>query len=132
MRIFCTPLMLLFVLVLATTSRADDRPNVIVFYTDDHGHADLSCQGVVDDIRTPHVDALAGSGILQAWLQHVTAMCSVTCGFTGRASSVGFVWRATGNLSPASIVDDRRTLERSWLYDGSVRQMASWHNSKDH
>ena len=55
---------LLFVLLLATASQADDRPNIIVFYTDDHGHADLSCQGVVDDIRTPHVDALAESGIL--------------------------------------------------------------------
>lgn len=42
----------------------DGRPNVIVFFTDDHGHADLSCQGVVDDIKTPHVDALAKSGVL--------------------------------------------------------------------
>jgi|TARA_R110002072_G_scaffold222711_1_gene379814 uncharacterized sulfatase len=41
-----------------------DRPNIIVFYTDDHGHADLSCQGVVDDIRTPNVDALAKNGVL--------------------------------------------------------------------
>jgi len=40
------------------------RPNIVVIYTDDHGHADLSCQGVVDDIRTPHVDALAKSGVL--------------------------------------------------------------------
>lgn len=43
---------------------AADRPNIIVFYTDDHGHADLSCQGVLDDIRTPHVDALARNGVL--------------------------------------------------------------------
>ena len=42
----------------------DDRPNIIVFYTDDHGHADLSCQGVLDDIKTPNVDALAKSGVL--------------------------------------------------------------------
>lgn len=41
----------------------DSRPNIIVFYTDDHGHADLSCQGVVDDIHTPNVDALAKSGV---------------------------------------------------------------------
>jgi arylsulfatase A-like enzyme len=43
--------------------RDDERPNIIVFYTDDHGHADLSCQGVLSDIRTPHVDALAKSGV---------------------------------------------------------------------
>ncbi|NND96753.1 MAG: sulfatase-like hydrolase/transferase [Pirellulaceae bacterium] len=41
-----------------------DRPNIIVFYTDDHGHADLSCQGVLDDIKTPNVDALARKGVL--------------------------------------------------------------------
>lgn len=40
------------------------RPNIIVFYTDDHGHADLSCQGVLTDIKTPNVDALAKSGVL--------------------------------------------------------------------
>lgn len=47
-----------------TAVAAPDRPNIIVFYTDDHGHADLSCQGVLDDIKTPHVDALAKGGVL--------------------------------------------------------------------
>ncbi|TWU59250.1 Arylsulfatase precursor [Rubripirellula tenax] len=35
-----------------------------MFYTDDHGHADLSCQGFLTDIKTPNVDALARSGVL--------------------------------------------------------------------
>ena len=48
----------------ASSRLAADLPNIIVFYTDDHGHADLSCQGVLKDIRTPHVDALAKSGVL--------------------------------------------------------------------
>lgn len=47
----------------AFTSQAEERPNIIVFYTDDHGYADLSCQGVFDDVKTPHVDALAASGV---------------------------------------------------------------------
>lgn len=38
-------------------------PNIVVFYTDDHGYADLGCQRVLDDIKTPHIDALAGSGV---------------------------------------------------------------------
>lgn len=42
---------------------AGERPNIIVFYTDDHGYADLSCHGVFDDVKTPHVDALAASGV---------------------------------------------------------------------
>ena len=54
----------LSLLWLSTVDADDTRPNIIVFYTDDHGHADLSCQGVLDDIRTPNVDALAKSGVL--------------------------------------------------------------------
>ena len=56
-------LVIICLLTMATHCLADDRPNIVVFYTDDHGHADLSCQHVVDDIRTPHVDALARSGV---------------------------------------------------------------------
>ncbi|MBC7964851.1 MAG: sulfatase-like hydrolase/transferase [Fuerstia sp.] len=49
----------------ASSSAADSiKPNIIVFYTDDHGYADLGLQGSVADIRTPHVDALARSGVL--------------------------------------------------------------------
>lgn len=59
--IFCVPL----IWITATfASGSESRPNIIVFYTDDHGHADLSCQGVVDDIKTPNVDALAKTGVL--------------------------------------------------------------------
>ncbi|MDQ6664618.1 MAG: sulfatase-like hydrolase/transferase [Acidobacteriota bacterium] len=36
-------------------------PNFIVFLTDDHGFADLGCQGS-NDLKTPNLDALAASG----------------------------------------------------------------------
>lgn len=39
------------------------KPNVIVILTDDHGWADLGCQGEVPDIKTPHIDALAERGV---------------------------------------------------------------------
>lgn len=38
------------------------QPNFIVFYTDDHGYGDLSCLGDTD-VRTPHLDSLAASGV---------------------------------------------------------------------
>jgi len=44
----------------ATTA---DNPNIIVIFTDDHGYSDLSCQGVYDDVKTPHIDALAEGGV---------------------------------------------------------------------
>ncbi len=43
---------------------ADRLPNLIVFYTDDHGHADLGILGAEKDVKTPNIDALARSGVL--------------------------------------------------------------------
>ena len=53
-------------LALTTTTHAAEpaKPNIIVFYTDDHGHADLGIHGVVKDIKTPNLDALARSGVM--------------------------------------------------------------------
>ena len=45
------------------SNRSERKPNIIVIFTDDHGYADLSCQGVFDDVKTPHIDALATGGV---------------------------------------------------------------------
>ena len=42
---------------------ATSRPNIIVIYTDDHGWPDIGAAGIYDDLRTPHIDALAASGV---------------------------------------------------------------------
>jgi len=43
---------------------ADTRkPNLIVILTDDHGYADLSCQGQESDVKTPNLDRLAAEGV---------------------------------------------------------------------
>ncbi len=38
------------------------KPNVLIFFTDDQGYADLGIQGVRDDIQTPNIDNLARNG----------------------------------------------------------------------
>ena len=55
---------LLGLALIEATQAADSRPNIIVIYSDDHGHADLGVQGVVQDIKTPHLDALARRGVV--------------------------------------------------------------------
>ena len=51
-------------MTLAESSRGDDtRPNVIVFFTDDHGYSDLGCQEIQSDLKTPNIDALAAGGV---------------------------------------------------------------------
>ena len=47
---------LLVSLLFVSTVWAAPKPNIIVVYTDDHGYADLSCQGVFPDVKTPHID----------------------------------------------------------------------------
>ncbi|MEO0413797.1 MAG: sulfatase-like hydrolase/transferase [Verrucomicrobiota bacterium] len=39
------------------------KPNAIVIYTDDHGWPDIQSAGIYDDLKTPHLDALAASGV---------------------------------------------------------------------
>ena len=40
----------------------DRKPNFIIIYTDDQGYADIGAAGIVQDIKTPHLDKLAGDG----------------------------------------------------------------------
>lgn len=64
---------LLLVLSAASTGAwTAERPNIIVIFSDDHGWADLGCQGVQKDIRTPNLDTLAADG-LRATCGYVTA-----------------------------------------------------------
>ena len=49
--------------VFSVAAARAERPNIIVIFTDDHGYADLGSQGVLDDIHTPHIDALADAGV---------------------------------------------------------------------
>jgi arylsulfatase A-like enzyme len=45
------------------TETNDDRPNVVIIFTDDMGYADLGVQGWVSDIKTPHIDSIAQNGV---------------------------------------------------------------------
>tara|TARA_B100001123_G_scaffold410695_1_gene506098 strand:+ start:53 stop:349 length:297 start_codon:yes stop_codon:yes gene_type:complete len=38
-----------------------EKPNFIIFLTDDQGYGDLSCMGS-PDVQTPHIDGLAQGG----------------------------------------------------------------------
>lgn len=67
----------------------ESAPNIVFIVLDDVGFSDIGCYGA--EIRTPHMDALAGGGLRYTNF-HVTAMCSPTraCLLTGRnAHSAG-------------------------------------------
>lgn len=64
--LFCPPILTAFLFLSVTSASLNaeqQRPNVILIYSDDHGYADLGLQGVDKDIRTPNIDQLTRDGI---------------------------------------------------------------------
>jgi len=56
--------LLLFIVFLALSNAfGQERPNIIVIYTDDQGYADIGAYNQVDDIKTPNIDLLAKNGV---------------------------------------------------------------------
>ncbi len=53
------------------------KPNVIIIFTDDQGHADLGCFGS-PDIETPHLDQMAREGIKLTHFYAAQAVCSAS------------------------------------------------------
>ncbi|MCA9192292.1 MAG: sulfatase-like hydrolase/transferase [Planctomycetales bacterium] len=56
----------------ARSNLADERPNVVVIFTDDHGWSDLGIRGIQTDLKMPNIDALARGGV-HATAGYVTA-----------------------------------------------------------
>ncbi|MEL6924008.1 MAG: sulfatase-like hydrolase/transferase, partial [Bacteroidota bacterium] len=55
---------------------SDVPPNIILIVADDHGTADLSCLDLLDDVQTPHLDALAASGARFTEAYATSPICS--------------------------------------------------------
>ncbi len=53
---------LLFLFLITVVSCTTDKPNIIIFFTDDQGYADVGCFGA-EGFETPHLDLLASDGI---------------------------------------------------------------------
>jgi arylsulfatase A-like enzyme len=68
-------LITLFFLSGACILQAQDRPNVIVIYTDDQGSIDVNCYGA-KDLYTPHMDALAARGVRFTQFYSAAPVCS--------------------------------------------------------
>ena len=108
------------------------RPNVVMVVLDDCGFAQLGCFGA--DMRTPHVDRLAGEG-LRFNAFHVTALCSPTraCLLTGRnhhAVGMGLFPEVPGASAGYSgrLPDDVPTLPRALRDAGySTFAVGKWH-----
>ena len=101
------------------------RPNVIVIYTDDHGILDMNCYGAAD-LQTPHMDALSRQGVRfrQFYAAPVSSASRATL-LTGM-----FTLRAgvTGNCGWTGLKPEKETLaERMSAAGYRTACIGKWH-----
>ncbi len=78
----------------ASVSQDKDRPNIVFILADDMGYGELSCYSSATRVPTPHIDALAETGVrmMQAYAMPVsspTRSCFLTGKFPQRSGVYG-------------------------------------------
>jgi len=114
-------------LALAGVAEVAPRTNFIVFFTDDHGYADLGSQGFVSDIRTPHLDSLAADGVrmMQGYVTAPQCVPSRAGLLTGRSQNR---FGVEHNKSPLDGFCTQTTLAARLQAAGYVTAMfGKWH-----
>ncbi|WP_460432232.1 sulfatase family protein [Arachidicoccus ginsenosidivorans] len=110
-------------------SFAQQRPNVLILYTDDLGYGDLSCYGA-SAIATPNIDYLAANG-----RQFTDAHCTASTCTPSRFSILSgrYAWRKKGtNILPGNanlvIPTDIMTLPKIFQQAGYLTgAVGKWH-----
>ena len=111
------------------------RPNIVFFFCDDLGWGDVSCLNPDSRIRTPHIDALAASGITFTDAHAGSAVCTPSryTLLTGR-----YCWRTrlkdgvNGGYSPALLTPHRSTVASRLRETGyATACVGKWHIGMD-
>lgn len=117
---------LLFTCLTVNAQKINKKPNIIVIFTDDLGYADVGAQGIMKDIKTPHIDELAKTGI-RFTNGYVTApQCSPSRAglLTGRYQQrYGFDQISDGPLPKTEITIADRLLKAGY----ATGQVGKWH-----
>ena len=119
---------LLFSLILIN-ARSQQKPNVLILYTDDLGYGDLSCYGA-KAISTPHIDWIAENG-----LRFTDAHCTAATCTPSRFSLISgrYAWRTKGtNILPGdatlTIPTNITTLPKVFQKAGYITgAVGKWH-----
>jgi len=126
---------LLILSIFSVIARADNRPNIIVIYTDDQGYGDASCLNPNAKFQTPNLDRLANEGIA-----FTNAHCSDTVCTPSRYGLLTgrYSWRTTlktgvfGAERECLIKDGRVTLASLLRDNGyNTAMVGKWHLGMD-
>jgi len=108
---------------------ADDRPNVVVIYTDDQGWADIGTQGAVG-FETPNLDRLAAEGTRFTDFYVAQPVCSAsrTALLTGCYPNRLGIHGAIGPRNTHGIHDEETTIAEVCKSEGYATAMfGKWH-----
>lgn len=124
------PILPFFFLLLALfpgNGKSTDKPNFIIIYTDDHGWPDIGAADIYDDLKTPHIDEMARSG-LRATSGYSTAPQCVPSRaglLTGRSQNR---FGLESNPSPLDGFNSSLTIaERLKTIGYATGQVGKWH-----
>ena len=123
--IFRTCLLLLVTLMLAaSTTAAQPRPNIVLIMVDDMGWSDIGCYG--SEIETPNIDRLAAEGLLFTQFYN-NAKCTTT-----RASLLTGLYPRNGGRGQQQLISrSMLTLGEAMRHAGYATGMSGkWHNGK--
>jgi arylsulfatase A-like enzyme len=116
----------------AASAKGMDAVNIIVIYTDDHGYADLGIHGIVKDLKTPHTDALARSGVVARHGYSTAPQCVPSRAglLTGRFQAR---FGLETNASPLDGFNQQTTVARRLQEAGyATAQIGKWHLGPTH
>ncbi len=120
-----------FALTAAITAATPFKPNIVFILADDLGYGDVRCLNPEGKIATPHIDRLAGEGMIFTDAHSSSAVCSPTRYgiLTGR-----YNWRSRlksgvlGGMSPPLIEPGRLTVPALLKAHGyHTAAIGKWH-----
>lgn len=124
---------ILFFIVLLSSLALAKQPNVIVFFADDLGYGELSCQGN-PQIPTPHIDSIAKNGVRFTSGYVAGPNCSPSRAglLTGRTPTLfGYEFNPTGPLNeePNFGLPPKEITIAEALHDGGYTTglIGKWH-----
>lgn len=118
-------------LFLAQAACGGEKTNIVVIFTDDHGWPDIGAAEIYDDLKTPHINALAASGV-RATNGYVTAPQCVPsrAGLLSGRSQNRFGVESNG--LPLEGFDAQETIaERLKKAGYATGQVGKWHLGKN-
>ena len=125
---YCLRCIAISIVLLATTGRAADRPNILYIMSDDHAaHAISAYKGRLAEIApTPNLDRIAHEGALFSNAFCTNSICSPSraCVITGQYNHTNGVFDLGGRIPPGKqMLPLNCTVPKRLLKDGEKQSM---------